>query len=279
MNLPKNKSSEYIGQIITDGIDGEVVLIGFPYDLGCKRLSSPIAFSGIDNGPDCLRRFLPKLGAIYNAEYDVCLENLKIKDYGNIHMEGSVKNLEALLEKLKAKCVNIYKRQGIPIIIGGARDTVYGPIAGVLDLKEKNVLHINMMNKLDCETLYDGSKVTAKNFLRKILLDYPNSNYKAVYFGIEDSSFSKNDLEFLKENEKYIEIITMKKIRMKEEKAEEFPNIRTQAGKFLNNILNEVKKGLFDHIHLSVSLEAINVIFPLKNAKKIQKGCILPRCE
>lgn len=52
-------------QIITEGIDGRVCLIGFPYDVGARRSGIP---QGQEYGPDCLRRFFPLVGALVNDE-------------------------------------------------------------------------------------------------------------------------------------------------------------------------------------------------------------------
>lgn len=262
------KQNDFLGEILTEGIDGQIVLIGFPHEIGSKRLNNPIAYAGLENGPDCLRRFLPKLGALYNAEYDICLEKLNFKDYGNIHLQGpNQKNLEALLEKLKQKCMNLYKRSAIPIIIGGGRDLVYGPIAGLFEMNEKKrVLHVNLMSSLDCEVLYDGSKITANNFLRKILYDYSydkqttSTSYKTIYFCIEENKLSKRDREFVKQNQEIIELITIKTIRKTPELQEKSPNfeIITQAGRAISEFI-EKYNDFCDYIHLSVSLESINV--------------------
>lgn len=266
------KQKDFLGEILIEGIDGEIVLIGFPYEIGSKRLNSSIPYSGLENGPDCLRRFLPKLGALYNAEYDISLEKLNFKDYGNIYLQSpNQKNLEALLEKLKQKCISVYKRSAIPMIIGGGRDLVYGPIAALFEMKEKKkVLHINLMNSLDCEALYDGSKITANNFLRKILFDYCNfketTSYKTVYFSIEENKLSKKDQEFVKQNQENIELITIKTIRKTPEiQKTKLMNcdIITQAGRVISELL-EKYNDLYDYIHLSVSLESINVIISNK---------------
>jgi formiminoglutamase len=39
---------------------------------------------GCEYGPDCLRRFLPKLGPLINAEYLISIYDLKVSDSGNI---------------------------------------------------------------------------------------------------------------------------------------------------------------------------------------------------
>lgn len=51
---------------IEEGLHGNFVIIGFPYHTGAKRENVRI---GQDHGPDCLRRFLPKIGPLKNVEY------------------------------------------------------------------------------------------------------------------------------------------------------------------------------------------------------------------
>lgn len=48
-----------LGAIMKEGIEGDIVLIGFPFDTGAKRAQIR---HGAELGPDCLRRFLPKTG-------------------------------------------------------------------------------------------------------------------------------------------------------------------------------------------------------------------------
>lgn len=69
---------------IVEGIDGDYVIIGFPHHLGAKRDNVRI---GQDHGPDCLRRFLPRIGPLKNAEYMKDISNFIISDYGNIHVD------------------------------------------------------------------------------------------------------------------------------------------------------------------------------------------------
>ena len=56
-----------------------IQLLGFPYDL--EQLPIP---RGQEYGPDCLRRFLPKIGPLLNPEFEISIENLDISDSGNI---------------------------------------------------------------------------------------------------------------------------------------------------------------------------------------------------
>lgn len=74
-----------ISSIIKEGLDGHVCLIGYPHDTGNKRSQLP---QGQDHGPDCLRRFLPKIGPLINSEYRVDIGRISLSDYGNIYIDG-----------------------------------------------------------------------------------------------------------------------------------------------------------------------------------------------
>eukprot|EP01016_Furgasonia_blochmanni_P044539 TRINITY_DN6191_c0_g1_i8.p3 TRINITY_DN6191_c0_g1~~TRINITY_DN6191_c0_g1_i8.p3 ORF type:complete len:175 (-),score=32.58 TRINITY_DN6191_c0_g1_i8:876-1340(-) len=122
-----------LGSIIEEGIDGDIVLIGFPFDIGAKRLQKQ---AGQDHGPDCFRRFWPKSGPVYNAEYDLDLTKLKIRDYGNIEVSDA-NDLEAALEKLGKKVESVRKKGGVSITIGGTQELTYGAVNGLLNTLDK----------------------------------------------------------------------------------------------------------------------------------------------
>ena len=130
----KKKKSGFLEDIIFNGIDGKVTILGFPFDIGAKREERPC---GQENGPDCLRRFLPKAGPVINNEYEINIENLKVKDYGNIFINADKNKpvLEDYLAKLKLKVDIVFKNGGIPISIGGTKDACYGNMSALLNLK------------------------------------------------------------------------------------------------------------------------------------------------
>jgi len=59
-----------LASILKDGTEGDVVIIGAPFDYVRKRC---INKGGEDNGPCCLRRFFAKVGTIVNAEYSISI--------------------------------------------------------------------------------------------------------------------------------------------------------------------------------------------------------------
>lgn len=68
-------------RLITEGDEGEIVIVGCPYDFFRKRTVSK---GGEDYGPCCLRRFYSKVGPLINAEYEIDISKLKVSDMGNV---------------------------------------------------------------------------------------------------------------------------------------------------------------------------------------------------
>lgn len=52
-----------LSSLITKGDDGDIVLVGIPYDFFRKRSHNK---GGEDNAADCLRRFYGKVGTLVN---------------------------------------------------------------------------------------------------------------------------------------------------------------------------------------------------------------------
>lgn len=81
-------SDLYFKSLIKEGLDGQLAIIGFPFDIGLMRSANRTLATGLDNGPDSFRRFLDKVGPVENAEFGVSLKDLKVSDYGNIRLES-----------------------------------------------------------------------------------------------------------------------------------------------------------------------------------------------
>jgi len=263
--MTPNTSDLFLKSIIKEGLDGSIALIGFPYDIGLLRDSSKSLATGLDNGPDSLRRFLDKIGPIENAEYGVSLKDLKISDYGNIRIEGLF-TLETLLEKLKQKCLNVLKKNGLSLTLGGSSDCAFGALSGLMEFKKENerVLALEITNRMDFKELYDGDKISAESMTRKLIESNKSSiskgELKVLYFGVDMGMMSEKDLDFLKENQDIMTIVPLKKIR----KIQEIPMENTilapitQAGYEFQRIIKEYAKN-YDYIHVSFKLEAVNV--------------------
>jgi formiminoglutamase len=88
---------------MSEGIDGDIVLVGFPYDEGVVRNGGR---RGAELGPCCLRRFLPKTGPLYNVEHQISIDSLRFSDYLNI--QPAEETMDAAYEKLRTKLLTIF---------------------------------------------------------------------------------------------------------------------------------------------------------------------------
>lgn len=73
-----------LSALIQEGDHGDIVLAGVPFDFFRKRT---IQKRGEENGPCCIRRFYPKVGALVNREFDADISSISISDMGNIKIE------------------------------------------------------------------------------------------------------------------------------------------------------------------------------------------------
>ena len=103
--------------IMSDGISGNVVLIGFPFDEGVLRNGGR---RGSELGPDCLRRFIPRIGPIINCELGIDLSRFQISDYGNIEAA----DFDSCHQKLQQKVLTVLNKSHapVPFVLGGGND-------------------------------------------------------------------------------------------------------------------------------------------------------------
>lgn len=120
-----------LASIHSEGVHGDLILIGFPYDEGVCRNGGR---RGAELGPDCLRRFFTSVGAVCNSELELSLERFAISDYGNIMIEGD-SSLESNHAKLALKVRNFLKKPQKPclFVVGGGNDMSYANSQGFLN--------------------------------------------------------------------------------------------------------------------------------------------------
>lgn len=93
-------------------------IVGFESDEGVRRNQGR---TGAKEGPDAIRKMLAKLP--YH------LEATNIVDIGNIQCEGQ--ELEKAQTELGTTVTHLLHKAGIPIILGGGHETLYGHYKGV----------------------------------------------------------------------------------------------------------------------------------------------------
>jgi formiminoglutamase len=118
-----------LGHIITKGTDGDVVLLGFPFDEGVRRNGGRV---GSKLGPSTMRGFVQRMGTIVNPEYDFLdLRKLRISDAGDV-TASSEAALEEAHENLTKKVFEILGNGGIPFVVGGGNDQSYPNASALL---------------------------------------------------------------------------------------------------------------------------------------------------
>ena len=195
------KDDPKLGQIITEGLDGNVIIIGFPFDEGVMRNGGR---RGAELGPDCLRRFIPKIGPLVNAELNISLENLTISDYGNIDLEA----LEEAHEKLKNKVyIGLKKPQQVmSFVIGGGNDQSWPNTQAFISYCSENSYKpvvINIDAHLDVRQLDDHNRVHSGCPFRLVLEDpiFQSLEGKFTEFACQGSQCAKAHVEFVEEKQ------------------------------------------------------------------------------
>ena len=103
-----------LGDLLKPGVDGDVVIVGFPFDEGTLRNKGR---GGSSEGPDAVRRHFARVGPATSTRTGKSI-NLSITDAGNI----SATSLEEAHSKLRELVAGVLKRGGVPIVIGGSND-------------------------------------------------------------------------------------------------------------------------------------------------------------
>jgi hypothetical protein len=111
-----SKDDVRLGGVMGRGLEGDVVLMGYPHQHGHGRGSC-----SLEDGPDCMRRFLGKVGPVRNPEYGMAV-TCSLTDYGNIFIAGKeVDQMQPpeLLDKLRARCQMVADRGGLFFLVAG----------------------------------------------------------------------------------------------------------------------------------------------------------------
>ena len=242
--------------ITEDGIHGEVVLIGFPYDEGVIRAGGR---RGAELGPDCVRRFLPKIGPVINAELNISLAALKLTDYGNIQQN----TFEDAHKKLQAKLVTVLNKPQKPlvVIVGGGSDQSYSTSCGLLEYcqtTQSRPVIISISSGLGVGRSEGQGLATGCQF-REVLETEAFRAQEGLFlaFGIQGTCCLQSELQYVAE--KGGKVTWLREIR----DSELYPNTfqltyrpRTQAGGSFHRLLSTLSAA--DTVLICFNLNAIN---------------------
>eukprot|EP00762_Andalucia_godoyi_P006700 ANDGO_06152.mRNA.1 Formimidoylglutamase len=131
-----------LGEVISPGMEGDIVLIGFARDAGVIRNNGR---PGAANGPAAFRRMLGRTGTIVNPEWNLDLRSPNgptVSDAGDV-VGDSLEEAHAHLEQMVTQIV---RRGGIPFIVGGGNDQSYPNAAGVLNVLTERRQSLGVVN-------------------------------------------------------------------------------------------------------------------------------------
>ena len=242
--------------ITEDGIHGEIVLIGFPYDEGVIRAGGR---RGAELGPDCVRRFLPKIGPVLNTELNISLAGLKLTDYGNIVQD----TFEEAHKKLESKLVTVLNKPQKPlaVVVGGGSDQNYSTSCAFLHHCQTTQSHpvlINISSGLGVGSSEGPGLVSGCQFRNVLELESFRAQGAAFWvFGIQGTCCLQSDLQYV--TAKGGTVTWLSQIRDSEPhpKSFELPyRPKTQGGSSFFHLLSYLSAT--DSVLISFNLNAIN---------------------
>ena len=145
---------------------GAVVLLGFPFDEGSRR--SAYGRPGGATAPKIIRRFINKLGAHYNPEFELSIANVLIVDIGDIPVGLT---LDEAHSRLALVIAEIVQRGGIPFIIGGSCDMSYFSAAGLMTVTGGGLGVLNVTSQLNVKPPNNDNKIHSGSTFRLLLED------------------------------------------------------------------------------------------------------------
>lgn len=180
-----------LSDIIRPGIDGNIVILGFPHDKGVGINGGRV---GAAQGPARFRFWLERYGTLYNPENQIDLSPLSITDAGDIPANLS---LEDAHTALAVKTQDILKAGGIPFVVGGGNDQSYPNASALLShCAGQAVGVVNVDAHLDVRPTKDGQAHSGSPF-RLLLEDprFPGGNF--VEFACQGSQCSKEHTDYV----------------------------------------------------------------------------------
>ncbi|UJR17898.1 hypothetical protein I4U23_004797 [Adineta vaga] len=200
-----------LGDIITEDDNGDIILIGFPYDEGVRRNNGRI---GAKSGPNAFRQLLKRTGTVVNAEY----EDLDIRKYVKISDGGNIEenlSLEEAHQQLEKRISQLIENKKLPFVIGGGNDQSY-PNASALLNHARSVYVINIDAHLDVRPLKEGNKAHSGSPFRQLLEDqrfHQNSSNRFIEFACQGSQCSIEHVNYLRSKSSLTNLIWYQTIR------------------------------------------------------------------
>ena len=179
--------------IIHPGKEGDVVLLGFPYDAGVEINGGR---PGARHGPEKFREGIRRYGTADNPEMDIDLSVISLTDAGDIPADLPLDQSHTALTEQTA---SILQKGGIPFVIGGGNDQSYPNACALLDSKPKAPVGvINIDAHLDVRPLKDGQAHSGSPF-RLLLEDSRFAGKHFIEFAAQGSQVSREHARYVQE--------------------------------------------------------------------------------
>ncbi|MBH59486.1 MAG: agmatinase [Thaumarchaeota archaeon] len=241
--------------LITNLINGEknkVDVFGVPFDAtSTYRIGSRFA-------PNSIREAFQNI-EIYSKRLKKDLENVSIRDLGNLAKVGDINEMNKMVEEVTKEVIQNNK---IPAILGGDHSLTNGSIRGT----NKPTLVVFDAH-LDFRDEFEGLKLSHATFLRRLYEDDCISNI--IHIG--SRAATKEEWDFVNKND--IKIIDMEKIYNLESGLREFRDELTSSGEIYVSIDLDVLDPAFapgvgnPEANGMSSREILEFIYCLQNSK------------
>jgi formiminoglutamase len=184
-------TNAHLQDIILPGINGSIVLLGFPHDTGVAINGGRV---GAAQGPEQFRFWLRRFGTIYNPERNADFSRLSITDAGDIPSNLSHEDAHAALAE---KTGEILKAGGIPFVVGGGNDQSYPNAEAMLGHHAGQAVGVvNIDAHLDVRPLKAGRAHSGSSF-RQLLEDPRFQGKNFVEFACQGSQCDREHAEYV----------------------------------------------------------------------------------
>ena len=248
-----------LGTILSQGAEGSVVVIGFPYGEGCLRNGGR---SGAHLGPACLRRFFPNIGPIVNVEMGISLEQVRISDYGDVTGDNFEHAHEKLVEAVRS--VLFQPQAPLPVVVGGGSDICFSSAKAFLTFCQEKSFRpviITIDAHLDVRTRDDAGLSHSGSPFRQVLEEtsFHAQNGRIQEFGSQGSQVCKAHVDYLHQHGGQIRWLSSIRKIQRIEAIGAPVDVLTQGGAALWEFFSTVQEN--ERVYVCFNLDSINSAF------------------
>lgn len=193
-----------LGDLLTEGIHGDIVFVLYPCDIGVERNGGRV---GARLAPARFLHFLRRMGSVHNPEYNVDLSNLTLS-YCNVDLDGIMGAEDALHEahcRLTDTVTAVLHAGGVPFCVGGGNDQSYANWRALRHFLANETNHppkvgiINIDAHLDVRPVDSTNKPSSGTPFRQVLNEADGS-VALVAFAAQGSQCSKEHADYVTSN-------------------------------------------------------------------------------